>query len=281
MTVANDYKGWYRMTRWQLRLTYDSSYGDIAYDAVGKGKPLLLIHGAPFSSTVWRNVVPHLSSLRRVYVYDMLGYGLSAKPDDMSLRVQADSLTELMRFWGLEKPIVIAQGMGAAVALCSHLFAKRDYEHLILMAPMCQLGEGTPFQQHLTQHHHAFESLPTHIHAAIVTAYEREAMYQPIADHEIKPLIYPWLGENGQAAFYRQMIQPFSDDLLPLLPQIDLPVRLIWGAHDRWVPVSKAEALQNLFANATLRIIPDAGHLIQEDLPEELSALLVNYIEAR
>ena len=55
----------------------------IAHGTHGSGEPVVLIHGTPSSSYIWRGVVPKLSSCGyRVHVFDLLGYGLSDKPAD-------------------------------------------------------------------------------------------------------------------------------------------------------------------------------------------------------
>ena len=46
----------------------------IAWGTLGEGPPLVLVHGTPFSSQVWRRIAPWLARRHRVYFYDLLGY---------------------------------------------------------------------------------------------------------------------------------------------------------------------------------------------------------------
>ena len=62
---------------WLLNRSYESSGGLVAYDVIGSGPPVVLIHGTPFSSRVWRKIVPKLVEKRAVYVFDLTGYGAS------------------------------------------------------------------------------------------------------------------------------------------------------------------------------------------------------------
>jgi haloalkane dehalogenase len=52
---------------------------ELAYVEVGKGDPIVLLHGNPTSSYLWRNVLPHLQSLGRCIAPDLLGMGDSNK----------------------------------------------------------------------------------------------------------------------------------------------------------------------------------------------------------
>jgi alpha/beta hydrolase fold len=72
--------------------------------------PLVLLHGTPFSSVVWRRIAPHLTEHRRVYYFDLLGYGRSEMRSDqsVSLVVQGRLFAALLGHWRLSKPDVVA-----------------------------------------------------------------------------------------------------------------------------------------------------------------------------
>ncbi|MEH6739629.1 MAG: alpha/beta fold hydrolase, partial [Sulfitobacter sp.] len=58
----------------------------IAHGVHGAGEPVVLIHGTPSSSYIWRNVMPHLVTAGyQVHVFDLLGYGLSERPWDTNI----------------------------------------------------------------------------------------------------------------------------------------------------------------------------------------------------
>lgn len=73
---------------WRLPETFDFGGHAVRYGIVGDGEPLVLLHGTPFSSLVWRRIAPWLARHRRVHYFDLLGYGRSDKPDgDVSLGI--------------------------------------------------------------------------------------------------------------------------------------------------------------------------------------------------
>jgi len=58
----------------------------IANGVYGEGEPVVLIHGTPSSSLIWRNIFPNLVTAGfKVHVFDLLGYGLSERPWDLAI----------------------------------------------------------------------------------------------------------------------------------------------------------------------------------------------------
>jgi pimeloyl-ACP methyl ester carboxylesterase len=61
---------------WNLTKSIELSDGVVRWDSLGAGPPIVLVHGTPYSSFLWRDVAPALAqSGRQVYVFDHLGYG--------------------------------------------------------------------------------------------------------------------------------------------------------------------------------------------------------------
>ena len=58
---------------WDLAETFVFEGQRVRYGVMGDGEPLVMVHGTPFSSVVWRRIAPHLAGRRRVYYFDLLG----------------------------------------------------------------------------------------------------------------------------------------------------------------------------------------------------------------
>ncbi len=89
--------------------------------------------------------------------------------------------------------------------------------------------------------------------------------------------------QPGQAAFYRQIAQAderYTDEIEPLYPDLDVPVLVIWGREDNWIPVDRGHRLAELIPGASLRIIDGAGHLVQLDRPTALAVALTGWLDA-
>src|SRR5712691_5556563 len=131
------------MAEWALKQRWESPSGTIRYDVFGGGPPLVLVHGTPSSTYLWRHVIPKLASERTVYAYDLLGYGASEKRDnqDVSLGAQTRLLAQLLDHWELEQPAIVGHDFGGAITLRTHLLERRPFSAIALLDPVA-LGPG-------------------------------------------------------------------------------------------------------------------------------------------
>ena len=84
----------------------------------------------------------------------------------------------------------------------------------------------------------------------------------------------PGLPEEGQPAFYRQIEETderFLQEIEPRLGDLEIPVRIVWGSDDAWIPPETAQRLRDLIPSATLRLVEGASHLIHYDAPVALA----------
>lgn len=266
---------------WSLPETFHFEGQAVRFGCVGRaeGPPLVLVHGTPFSSVVWRRIAPHLTEHRQVFYYDLLGYGRSEmrSDQDVSLAVQGRLFAALLRHWRLVKPEVVAHDFGGCTALRAHLLHGCEYGSLNLIDPVALAPWGSPFVRHVRDHEEAFAGLPPYIHAAILPAYLAGAVFQPLSAPTLQLYVEPWLGVSGQAAFYRQiaqMDQRYTDEIESRYGEVRCPVRIIWGEQDSWIPIERGYELAKRIEGSSLRVVPQAGHLLQEDSPEALVAWL-------
>jgi pimeloyl-ACP methyl ester carboxylesterase len=268
---------------WNLPETFLFEGQQVRYGVLGSGEPLVLIHGTPFSSVVWRRIAPHLAVHRRVYYFDLLGYGRSEmrSGQDVSLATQSRVFTALLDHWQLVKPDVVAHDFGGCTALRTYLLDGRPYRSLALIDPVALSPWGSPFVRHVREHEAAFAGLPPYIHEAILPAYIGGAAFRPLSERDMKRYVDPWLGELGQAAFYRQIAQMdsrYTDEIESRYGELRCPVLILWGEEDRWIPIERGRELAARIPTATLRCVPDAGHLVQEDAPEAIVAALLGFL---
>ncbi|MGW6459743.1 alpha/beta fold hydrolase [Streptomyces sp. NPDC055078] len=274
------------MDDWRLTRTFPSAYGDVRWDRLGDpaAPPVVLLHGTPFSSYVWRAIARAIGSRFQVYVWDMPGYGASAKSagQDVSLAAQGRVFAELLAHWDLSEPQVVAHDFGGAVALRAHLLHSARYRRLALVDPVALAPWGSPFFRLVGEHAEVFEQLPPALHRALVREYISSASSPGLHPLTLDHLVAPWLGDDGLPAFYRQIAQAdqrYTDEIQDRYGSLDLPVLVCWGEDDTWIPAARAHDLVSLIPGAALRLIPGAGHLVQEDAPAELTSALLEFLE--
>jgi pimeloyl-ACP methyl ester carboxylesterase len=267
---------------WSLPETFIFEGDAVRYGILGTNDkpPLVLVHGTPFSSIVWRRIAPHLTKHRQVFYFDLLGYGRSEMrtDQDVSLAIQGRLFAALLEHWHLTRPDVVAHDFGGCTALRGHLLHGCAYRSLTLIDPVALAPWGSPFVRHVREHETAFAGLPPYIHAAIVPAYIAGAAFRSLSAQALQLYVDPWLGESGQAAFYRQiaqMEQRYTDEIESRYSEIRCPVMILWGEEDRWIPIARGRELASRIPGATLHCVPNAGHLVQEDAPEAIVAALL------
>ena len=108
----------------------------VAYYEEGNGEPLLLLHGCPFSSFIWRKVIAHLSSCYRYLAPDLLGLSDTeiANGADWSLRAQVAMVLGFLDALGIEHAHVVGHDHGGAIA---QLFASEHPERVDRLVSSC------------------------------------------------------------------------------------------------------------------------------------------------
>lgn len=258
----------------------------VAWRSFGAGPPVVLLHGTPWSSQLWMPIARTLSQSFTVYLWDMPGYGASSKHPQhgVDLGTQGELFADLLIEWQLDRPHVIAHDFGGAVALRALLLQGAAYASLCLVDVVALSPWGSPFFQLVREHADVFTRLPPAIHRGAVEAYVQGAGFRALDQRSLDMLVAPWMTAEGQSAFYRQIAQAderFTAQVEPLYASIDVPVHIAWGTDDTWIPVDVAHRLASMIPDASLTLIPDAGHLIQLDAPAELTADLNGWLSAQ
>jgi pimeloyl-ACP methyl ester carboxylesterase len=258
----------------------------VRWGRIGRGPAVVFCHGTPWSSDLWRPVAEALAPHFTVYLWDMPGYGESSKYSEhrVSLDIQGEVLSDLLKVWDLRSPHVVAHDYGGAVALRGHLLHGSGYASLALVDVVALRPWGSPFFRLVRDHAEVFTALPPAVHEGALRAYISGASHRGLTPGALEALTRPWLDDVGQAAFYRQIAEAdevYTDQVEPLYPAIDVPVLVVWGRDDGWIPVDRAHRLHELIPGARLTVIEQAGHLIQLDQPEALTAALTQWLISR
>lgn len=175
---------------------------------------------------------------------------------------------------------LVTHDYGGAVALRAHLLHGARYRSLALVDVVALAPWGSAFFRLVAENASVFAQIPAPLHEALVRAYITGAAHHHLAARHLDMLAAPWLSSEGQAAFYRQIEQAdqrYTDEVEPLYPAIRMPVLIAWASRMRG---SRSIAL-DVIPGAELHLVADAGHLIQLDAPEQLTATLQRWLMAQ
>jgi pimeloyl-ACP methyl ester carboxylesterase len=83
----------------------------------GLGRPLILLHGTLTNTYLWRNIVPGLTFGNTIYSLDLMGFGLSEKPQNLtySIETYVTQLTKFIENFHLQNPILVGHDIGASI----------------------------------------------------------------------------------------------------------------------------------------------------------------------
>jgi pimeloyl-ACP methyl ester carboxylesterase len=268
---------------WHLRGRADLAGGFVAWDRFGQGPPVVLVHGTPSWSYVWRGVVTPLVERFSVYLLDLIGYGDSEQRDgqDMSVAAQSRALAELLDVWGLERPALVGHDIGGSVVLRTHLVEGHPAGRIALVDAAVLLPWNTPASVHMKEHLEAYRTMPVHIYERVVGAHLATAVHRPLEPEDLDAYLRPWRGSEGQAAYFRKIAQWRDEDmavLTPLLSTIDVPVLVLWGEEDAWLSRETGERLAAAIPGAHLESVAGAGHFAMEDQPAAVAGRLAAFL---
>lgn len=267
---------------WKLGKRARTDGGEVAYGVFGGGPPVVLVHGTPSRSFLWRGVVGKLAGRHAVYVYDLPGFGESERCEgqDVSIAAQGRVLAELVEAWGLEEPAVAGHDIGGGIVLRAHLLEGVSFRKISLLDAVVLTPWGTPALGHVKEHLGAYRTMPTGVFEAYVAARLREATNRPMDEEAFEAYLSQWRGADGQAAYLRKdaaLVERDTAEVERLLGDIRAPVEVVWGEEDGWLDPSQAETLARKILGSGLRFVPGAGHFVMEDAPEDVAGILAEF----
>ena len=288
MTAPSVVNGTRRLTVGQAR---------VAYREAGAGEAVLLLHGCPFSSFIWRRVMPQLAGDFRCLAPDLLGLGDTETPPDAdwSLRAQAMMVLGFLDHLGVERAHVVGHDHGGALAQLLAAEHPDRVDRLVLANAEAYDNwpsrDERPFVR-LTQ-------VPL-IGDAVMWAWARRPLFQLTlsaakAVHDRRALTNELL--DGYIAanfadrhrraktkrFLAGQLDPDHNrvtlELLQGLRRFDHPTLLIWATEDpHFGPQWGERLVRDIPGAIRLTRLPDTGHLLMEERPEEVAALVRDFL---
>jgi pimeloyl-ACP methyl ester carboxylesterase len=240
----------------------DLSAGRIAYVDEGEGPAVVLLHGFPTSSFLWRREVWLLAQRMRVIAPDLLGYGASEKPTgaDRSERAQARLVEELLGRLGIGETAVVGHDIGGAVALMLALDGSVEAKALVLVDAAC--FDAWPIEgMRMIQRSTPEQETPSFVRDLVRTTFELGMGHPEKLDEEtLESFTRPWL--DDPPAFFRAARAVTGEGLAGRdgeLAALDVPTLVLWGEDDPFLPAELAERLRAEpgFVDVTLITLED------------------------
>jgi pimeloyl-ACP methyl ester carboxylesterase len=269
---------------WRLPHRVRVSGGEVATGVFGEGPAVVLVHGTPAWSYLWREVAPSLARRHTVHAWDLLGFGDSRLNPGVapSIAQQARTLAELTEHWGLNTPSLVGHDIGGGIVLRAHLLHQVPVRRLALLDAAVLGPWNTPFTEHMQRHEDAYRTMPPHVFGDIIAARLRTATHHQMSDAVLRAYLDPWAGAAGQQRWVDQVAAVSCDDtreVVARLDQITAPTLVLWGEHDQWLDPTTGDRLAAAIPGAHQTTVTGAGHFLPEDNPQDTADVLLRFLD--
>lgn len=254
---------------------------DVAWYEVGRGDPLILVHGLGDDHRAWRRVLPALCLDNRVILYDFRGHGQTSagRPDGTLAQLSGD-LVALMDALQIGRANLAGFSLGGTIVMRTAIDHPERVDHLLPIATSSRVGRsaadwyaaraemvrsGAPeLRQTLEQ-----DTRDVYSNAPDEFAAGWRIRSQSTAD----PAGYG----NACAAMAGLNEHPLD----PELNRIQAPTLVVAGERDQLCPPRAAEIIRSALPGCQVEVISGVGHPIPVERPDDLSALMLEFLSAR
>jgi pimeloyl-ACP methyl ester carboxylesterase len=245
---------------------------NVHYMVKGVGPDLVLVHGIGANLVCWRFMIEELSKNYRVWALDLPGFGMSDKPSDYSYGLK-NQATTLLRFFdsvGIKQCMLVGNSMGAGIsAQLAIMFPERLTGLVLLNSAHDPKIVGIWDIRKI-------KKLKRFITPLIGRRFIRKALRTlygttnpDVPDEIVDAYLRPYLHDKGSAEAFIEAFAALLENqhLVENLQEYSGPIMILWGQHDRLVPIKFGHKLAQDLGVRDFFIHPDAGHHLQEEVP--------------
>lgn len=270
----------------------------LAYERVGEGPPVVLLHGWPGDRGDYRAVTPLLAARADLLIPDLRGFGASDKHREepaaaYSAEAQARSVLGLVDELGLEDVVIGGYDVGSRVAQTIARVAPDRVRAIVVCPPLPGPGERVlSADAHREFWYQAFHQLDlaeqlVDGNPSAVRAYLRHfwshwsgpSYRQPEADLDRLVEAYAPPGAfTASIGWYRAGSGTVARGLAEVAPdppdRLSVPTTVLWPEHDPLFPQAWSDRLDDFFSDVTVRQLPGVGHFVPLEAPEAFAAAI-------
>lgn len=266
---------------------WSTAYGPLAMHYIEKGEGsnhLFLLHGFRGHSFTWKELIDPLAEAGyHVWAIDLIGYGLSDKPDKATYNVDffVQQIYAFMNAHGLMRAHFVGNSMGGGIALSMVLAHPEHVKSLILLDA---LGYPLDMPLYLSLTKHINQIWVPFLGPTMVRHCLKQIVYHPesVTDEQVEAYSLPYRFPGGVAASL-MTLQKFDNQRLVEMGQkygtISRPVLVIWGDNDTLIPLSHYEKFLKDFPHADRVLIPKCGHIPQEEHPQKVLEAILPFLQ--
>jgi len=247
----------------------------IAYDDVGTGQEIILIHGFPLCRSMWGPQTGSLvASGYRVITVDLPGFGESDPYPIDSMEGYSDIIYKLMRHLHLSRAVIGGMSMGGYVLL--NFMAR--FPELIDAGLLIVTKAAADTKAAIEKRSELIEAVQNR-HGEEVSRFFGNILFGPDASPDTKGLVEQWMkatSDEGLLSGLKSMRSRI--DRCHTLQGINIPCWVVSADRDQAISPDFARALERELPNCRMDIIKDAGHMVNMEKSGEFNRLLLGFL---
>lgn len=259
----------------------------------GEGPPILMVHGQPTWSYLYRKMIPLLVSAGyRCVVPDLMGYGLSDKPTDEStytLRRHVELITGLIEKLNLEAITTVGQDWGGPISLPYAIDHQSNVRSLVILNTLVKTMPIPLFFRLMFRSGGFSSFLSTRLDLFRKMSFGGKLMIKrPLDPRAKEQYMMPHREVSSRAgiAAFPKMIPhnashenaTYVTDIEDTLKEWDLPVLVMFSDKDLAFKVAEGQRIADMVPNGRFQVVENAGHFLQEDAGEEIADRMVTFL---
>lgn len=278
---------------WQTRYTYIRPV-----QTTQNAAPLILLHGFGASIGHWRHNLAVLSQQHPVYALDMLGFGASEKAAaKYNVKLWVEQVYDFWQAFIRQPVVLVGNSIGSLVCLAAAAAHPEMVQGIVMMSlpdPSLEEEMIPPALRSLVA---GIKSLvlsplilktffywvrrPQRVKSWAAIAY---ANPDAVTDELVEILAGP-AQDRGSAQAFCAILQAmttskFGPSVKSLLPNLKVPMLLLWGGKDRMIPRTLAHQFSQYNPNLQVVELDNAGHCPQDECPEQVNQLILEWLES-
>jgi 3-oxoadipate enol-lactonase len=249
-------------------ITYTHKDSILAYERLGRGAPLVLIHGFPLDHSIWDEVAPLLSSTFDLILPDLRGFGESVSSTPAwTMRDLADDLAALLDHLGIDSAFLAGHSMGGYVALA---FVDAYPQRVRGLALVSSQAAADPDERKAGRYAQAQQIAENGIGETVAGMTTKLT-----ADERVQKFVHDLMRKQKPAGYIGSLkAMAERADTLSVLVDSSFPVLLVHGEADGLIPLERAREIQAKVPRSRAVELSGVGHIPMMESPREVADAL-------
>jgi len=257
--------------------TLVTEQGIVHYETLGRGRPVLLLHGWLGSWALWRSTLEILSKEFKTYAIDFFGFGESFdRTSDFSVENFVQSVDQFMDRLGIPKAAIIGHSMGGTVSLAATV---RNPEKIVKTTIIGAPIQGNSLNMLLKFSGYKGIASIMWTTPALLKLFIRGYAYFIANDgRAVGKMIANDISKISADSFFQSIGTLRETDLRDQIDVINTPILGVYGKKDRIVHPMQSEVLKECAPTSTIAWFEKSGHFPMMDEPERFHSTILDFL---